>query len=886
MEQVLSGLLWKKALVYLDDVMVFGSTWEIALQNLREVFMRFRKAGLKLKPSKCFLLRQEVDYLGHVVSKDGIKADPKKVSAVKNWPAPRTVKQVRGFLGMANYYRRFINNFSEKVAPMTALLRKNTKFVWTNECQEAFDIIKEALCTTPILAYPTRTDKFVLDTDASKLAIGAVLSQVQNGVERVIAYGSKTLNKAERAYCTTKRELLAVVHFVQQYRPYLTGRPFTIRTDHASLKWLKNYKDGDDLMARWNYKLDTFDYEIVHRPGKEHANADSLSRITRRCPREDCPECSLLKRAKNKKSPKDDADIDSDLDVCHEEVVAVDAPVDTAPRRSKRLAEKKLQQEHAQTRDKHKDTAETRSQVRTARRSASNSCVKNQKDTLPHDSGDTTRTEIAKTCNDTAGAREDTAGAREDTAQTSKNITKTRDDTAGTCNDTPQTHDASARTLSVPWLSQYTRTDWLHEQEKDDTLREVMNLCKRFPQKKLPLSVKQQLSPDCRQYLATWNDLYLAKDGVLHRNVYDELSRDQIVVPASWRKDVMTHVHAGPLGGHLGYSRTYPVLRQRFFWCGMSRDYKNFLAACHSCAVNKKGIGAKTPGLKQDIATHCWERIAVDVMGPYETTTKGNQWVVVMQDYFSKWIEIYCVPDHQAPSMARCLMHWVSHYGCPLSVHADQGREFESRLYTDLCKLLMLRKTRTNAYTPWGDGMVERANRTVKTMINHYTTPGKANWDEYMDILAGAYRATVHTSTGYTPNMLVLGRETTYPMDVAYGLDLDGRYDLCPHIYVEELRERLERVWKHARQTLKRSAELQQRGFPPKMKGDRKYAVGDLVYKFHPPARKGKLGAKWIGPLPITQILDPWVVVVKDGQREYPVNVRNIKPKVKELGNM
>ena len=292
MELVLRGLIWERCLCYIDDVVVFGRTFDSALDNLKIVVSRFREANLKLKPSKCVLFQTEVLFLGHIVNSQGIKCDPQKIESVKNWPVPSSVSEVRSFLGLAGYYRRFIPSFSSIATPLTRLTRKGKRFKWSDACQEAFENLKEKLITAPVLSYPDRDSVFVLDTDASDTGIGAVLSQIQNGEEKVISYASKTLSRSQEKYCTTYKELLAVVSFVKMFRHYLWGRKFIVRTDHASLVWLRRFKNPEGIVARWITLLETYDMEIRHRKGSLHANADSLSRVKySRCKREDCPSC-------------------------------------------------------------------------------------------------------------------------------------------------------------------------------------------------------------------------------------------------------------------------------------------------------------------------------------------------------------------------------------------------------------------------------------------------------------------------------------------------------------------------------------------------------------------------------------------------------------------
>lgn len=169
-------------------------------------------AGLKLKAKKCTLFAQTVEYLGHVVSEHGISTDPKKTEAIRKWPKPRNITELRSFLGFCSYYRKFVHSFAAIAKPLHALTQKGNKFTWSEECQSAFEVLRDKLVKAPMLAHPDFTKPFILDTDASDMAMGAVLSQVQDGDERVISYASRCLTKAERKYCVTRKELLATVY--------------------------------------------------------------------------------------------------------------------------------------------------------------------------------------------------------------------------------------------------------------------------------------------------------------------------------------------------------------------------------------------------------------------------------------------------------------------------------------------------------------------------------------------------------------------------------------------------------------------------------------------------------------------------------------------------
>ena len=292
MEQVLVGLPWTTCLVYLDDVIVHARCFQDELDRLREIFGRLRKANLKLNAKKCLLFQEEVSYLGHRVSRNGIQTDPSKTESVNQWPVPRDVAEVRSFLGFCSYYRRFVKSCAQIAFPLNQLLTKGVPFEWTKDCQLAFDTLKERLTSAPVLTFPCPGGVFILDTDASNTGLGAVLSQMQDGQERVLGYFSRSLSKTERNYCVTRRELLALVAATEHFNYFLYGQKFVMRTDHSALQWLMNFQNVQGQLARWLQKLQQYDFDVIHRAGKKHQNADALSR--RPCLPSGCRFCQKL----------------------------------------------------------------------------------------------------------------------------------------------------------------------------------------------------------------------------------------------------------------------------------------------------------------------------------------------------------------------------------------------------------------------------------------------------------------------------------------------------------------------------------------------------------------------------------------------------------------
>ena len=243
MERVLRRITWSECLVYLDDILVFGPDFETTLARLESVLDRLGAAGLKLKAKKCQLFQEEILFLGHVVSAAGIGADPAKCQQVRDWPVPRDLHEVRSFVGLCSYYRRHIQGFTELATPLYELATKGMDFEWMERRNEAFRQLKNGLTSAPILGFPQEEGLWYLDTDASDIGMGAVLSQIQDREERVIAYVSKSLEGSEQRYCTAHKELLAVVRALKHFKFYLYGQKITVRTDNSAVSWLHKSKD-------------------------------------------------------------------------------------------------------------------------------------------------------------------------------------------------------------------------------------------------------------------------------------------------------------------------------------------------------------------------------------------------------------------------------------------------------------------------------------------------------------------------------------------------------------------------------------------------------------------------------------------------------------------
>ena len=703
-QRAMGGILRKeiqagRVKVYLDDVLVDNDTFVNHINWLRRVFSVFQEAGIKLNAKKCKLFQREVKYLGVVVSKDGITTDPESTKRVVTWPCPKNVKELQSFLSLCSYYRTFIPQFAKRAAPLYALQSKKAEFNWDQGCDTAFADIKSALTTPPVLGHPVPGATFLLDTDASERAVGAVLSQVQGEREVVLAYYSRCLSKAEKNYCVTRKELLSLVCALRHFNPYGlgNGESFIVRTDHASLQWLRNFREPDGQLARWLDLITPYNYQLEHRPGHKHLNADALSR--RPCASDGCTYCQRQE------------DKSRDIDI---------------------------------------------------RR---------------------TRISIEK--------------------------------------------------------------DWKEEQKKDSEISPVMGWLEAGVK---PLWQDMVSYGPLTKALWAMQDALVLCNGVLMRKWEDDSgtkSKEQIVVPRTLRQKLLLTAHNF---GHFGRKRTLTELRQRYYWPGMTKDVRLVCAACEVCGRRGRGKPGQKAPMQTYISGAPFERVCVDVVGPLPTTRDGNKYLLVVVDTFTKWPEAVPVPDIQATTVARELVDVVfSRFGIPRELHSDQGTNFEAEVFKEVMALVGIHKTRTSPMRPQSDGQVERFNRTLWEMLAKVVDQHQRDWDRCLQMVLLAYRGTQHTSTGFSPAALTLGRELVLPVHLLSG-SVPGFKTRSA--YAHELHLQLQEAHELARGKLQRAAGECKRRYDVHAKAP-KYDQGTKVWYYWPRRSVGrcpKLESPWRGP--------------------------------------
>ena len=737
MDCVMFGLNFETCLVYLDDIIVFSADIDSHLQRLKLLFERLKLTNLKLKPSKCKLIQRSVKFLGYVVSDEGLSTDPDKVEAVANWPTPVKLREVRGFLGLCGYYRRFVRQFSDIAAPLHAMTKKNRVFEWTADCQKAFNMLKTCLVSSPVLSLPRDGGGYILDTDASEHGIGAVLSQVQDGEERVLAYASRLFSDAEKNYCVTRKELLAVTYYLRHFRQYLLGWPFTIRTDHAALQWLRRTPEPIGQQARWLEITEEFDFTIQHRPGRKHTNADSMSRRP-------CRQCGL-------------------------------------------------------------------------------------------------------------------------------------------CSVNDNTEVSAIRAIDLNSLG-WQKDELAREQASDADLAKIYEL-KQNGSSKPPWSEFQTASLAAKVYCSLWDSIEV-HENVLYRSVPAGGGRPallQLIVPATKRDEVMQKAHAGFTGGHMRERRTMDQVKRRAYWHGWTDDVRQFCRTCETCARYFRGKLPHRGAFQPMVTMEPWERVGVDIIGPFPKSAGGHIYALTIVDYFTKYADAFPIRNQEASTIVKILMERVfGYYGVPREILTDQGRNFESNLFTRMCQFFGVGHVRTSGYKPSTNGLVERLHRTINSMTGKVVSTNQRDWHECLPPAMAAYRATVHETTKYSPNYMLFGRELKTPLDLLVCGPPKSVTETSVDSYIDERFDRIAECYSLVRDHLNHSAQHTKLRYDLHVR-EAEYAVGDEVWYYCPRRRPG-LSPKWQryydGPFAVIEVLGPVNYKIRKSPRGrvLTVHVDKLKP--------
>lgn len=826
MNTVLSGIQNSQCFVYLDDIVVFADNLENHNKKLKQVFKKLSEHNLKIQPDKCEFLRREVMYLGHLITENGVKPDPKKVSAVRNYPIPKQQKDIKAFLGLAGYYRRFIKNFSTIAIPLTKLLRKDAIFTWTNLQQEAFDKFKDILCSEPLLQYPDFTQKFYLTTDASNFAIGSVLSQGNPPHDLPIAYASRTLNKAETNYSTTDKELLAIIWSIKHFRPYLYGKKFTIITDHKPLTWLYNLKDPSSRRFRWRLSLEEYDFDILYKKGKLNNNADSLSRIP------------INTDNDNSKQNSNDPLIND-----------TDEFTDLFPEYNP-FQINMLNSSNNESYEKFLESSKSKLISYDKLEEYNSSLCDNNKIILMCISTD----------------RELTERYQKDIQGNFDILTKIKDKELN-LNEIIQIEVRNKTFLILNYKQHFWETI-----RYEDIFNSIMELKTYLIKNKINQINMPKLGNSYDKL--KWSKIRMILRFIfkqtqitinIHHNTLIEPNLNEI-------NQIIKDNHSNPSSGHSGFHRTYTRIKQNYKWKNMKKDVKKFIKQCKSCSKNKLDR-FKTKQAMEITTTSSkpFEKIFMDVVGPLTLTERGNKFIITLQDDLTKFSKAFAVPNHEAETIARKLVeNFICTFGVPQIIVTDQGRDFTSDLLKNISKLFKIKQIKCSAYHPQSNGALERSHLTLADYLKHYINDSQSDWDDWIEFAMFSYNTSVHTSTKFTPFELIFANKPNLPNSITKNPEFKYTYN----DYLDEITLKLNKSHQLARNHLLHSKEINKQHYDKHI-NPINFNIGDLVYILNEQTKQGKskkLSPRYNGPYKIIDVNIPNCTLIERKLSYMPID--------------
>ena len=772
MNKVLCKQLNKNVVCYLDDVLIFSDTFEEHLKAVDEVLQAFEDVNMKLSPSKCTFAANEVTFLGHLITPQGISVAPSHVSSILTFPVPKTASQLRTWNGLCCFFKSFIPNRGELMKPLYDLTKKDVadKFKWTDTAQKCFEKLKSILTSRPLLQYPDYKKTFHVICDASQNSIGAVLAQKdEQGNYKPIAFFGRSTTDSERRRPIMEIECLAVVVAVTNWEIYLSHQPFSVTTDNHSLKHLlANKVKMSPKLQRWALYMSKFEYEIVFLRGLYNSCADGLSRREYGFSRvkaddtlDDFPYLPGIDMIKLKRQGQITAMTRSRSQQLHQED------------REAEIERERFMKENLDTPQHQQIPEEEQGKADEGDESPDEFEIyeyDSEEEEEPLDREAQSQAPQLPPPPD----EEEEEGQEEVAGKVKKN--------------TPIQRLPNARRDDIPLVEQEAMVDkiWTMPNMAHIDVHTITKAQQEDPWcRDLILYLRDDVLPSTqrRQRRCILREVdYCVHDSTLY-HIWQPIpsSRQHVfirlVVPKSLTIEVIRAVHCSTIGTHTGVHKTIGILKQKFSWPGLYADVRTFIAACDLCQAAKLSQKKETvPRTLYEITTMPWSRIHIDFLGPYEQSDTQKRYCVTVVDSTTGFLITWSMRNILTAAVALEFYHRVCcTYSTPIQCVSDRGPQFTSALWEELGQLMNIKMTKTSAYSPWSNGMAEIRNRDITYLLRCMVKKNKKDWDRFLPAVTMSLNSTIHTAHGLTPYNILYGRDPITPIDHDRLMDFEAQ---------------------------------------------------------------------------------------------------------------
>ncbi len=855
---------------YIDDVITHSKSFEDHINHLDILLSTLQQHNLVVKLTKCKFAQLEVKFLGHLIAQGLLKPNPEAVDTILKWVRPtqgsNKVRAVRGFLGMVGWFRKFIPHFATIAKPLYNLTKKDVKWDWTDDCEQAFKVLRDALVTKPVLKVADPNKRYVLHTDASDYAFGAILMQEDEDEElHPVSYASVTLSSAEQKYSVTEREAMAIPWALEHFNTYCEGHKYTAITDHNALKYLWNNKDKTPRLLRALIRLQPYEIELYYKPGSQNHAADLLSRQKEMMVVSESNAAAVTKKKKKTAAFSRRSKVEIEYDV--EEIL--DKRIGNGGEGDLEYLVKWLGYDNSQ------NTWEP---------------VRNLRNALNKVAEYEAKRQLQEQEQLVVSGEKD----KDDIDITSETIEKEKQITQHICNECSEQFPSSSslyihkykqHAIPIPIPSRILGI----VEENVQVLKGMQSRESEF--KIIREFIENKSIPDnatfgerlfLKSYAFAYNDddILFCVDLPSSRTRSRVRTRMRMCVPKPLRLNILKEIHEGILSSHPGVVHMYDKLREYVWWPSMLSDVVLYVKTCNKCQQQRKRVKL-APSLPVTIPHGPWQHVGVDITGPFPVTSRGNQYILVIMDHFTRWAEAFAIADQTTETIANILLsNIICRYGLFRRIVSDRGSSFVSKLSAHIYLLLGIKHVTTTAYHPQSNGIVERFNGTLKVTLSMWVNEQHGDWDLLLPFALFAYNVSVHRILHESPFYLTYGRDAKLPIDYIVTTTTSSEDVGSDNVqeYASAMIKRLKDVHQRVTDILNSINEDREKDLQNKTITD--IVVGDQVWLYN---QKGEIGKsrklirRWLGPYIVVEQKSPVNYLIEKDDKRQVVHVNRLK---------